>query len=420
MDTFNLAKRIVNSQFYYREDAMNKRQRYNGKKKTESNLGSVALVAIILAGLFVFVFSHGVTMNIDKMSTVVANVGEELNLEEKVKATYLGIDVTKYGKFEGNVDTNTIGSYYVEYTIPFFMDSFGFIVNVVDTDVPVITLQGDSEVFVQSIGEYTDPGYTAKDQTEGDITSSVKMTLYKVDEHRFEMRYEVTDRSGNYAKASRMITIRKGIVYLTFDDGPSLDTTPEILSILEEKGVKATFFLVGYKGEARMELVRQTHEAGHTIGYHGYTHDYAKVYDSIDSVMQNFFRMEQLVYETIGEYASNLVRFPGGSSNTVSKKYCKGVMTAAVQKVKEVGLEYFDWNVDSQDAGGAKTAEEVYQNVISGLRSGRSNVVLMHDFSGNKKTVEALPWIIDYCLDNGYEIRVIDGDTTPVHHNVAN
>lgn len=401
---------------------MNKRQQYKRKTRRRriSNLGSLVLVVVILVGLIVLVFSHGVTMNIDKMSNVVVNVGEELNLSDKVKASYLGIDVTNYGKFEGNVDTNTIGSYYVTYSIPFFLNSYGFIVQVVDSDIPVITLQGDDEVFVSEIGEYTDPGYIAKDQTEGDITSNVKMTLYKLDENTYEMRYEVYDRSGNYAKASRIITIRKGVVYLTFDDGPSLDSTPKILDILEEKGVKATFFLVGFSGKNKEELVKRTYEEGHTIGYHGYTHDYAKVYESLDSVMQNFFRMEQLVHDATGVYTSKFVRFPGGSSNTVSKKYCKGVMSAAVKKVEEVGYSYFDWNVDSQDAGGAKTAEEVYQNVISGLKPGRSNVVLMHDFSGNNKTVEALPWIIDYCLENGYEIRVIDGDTTPVHHNVAN
>ena len=136
--------------------------------------------------------------------------------------------------------------------------------------------------------------------------------------------------------------------------------------------------------------------------------------------MENFYKVEKLVTDVTWIDSTKIVRFPGGSSNTVSKKYCKGVVTEAAERLLEEGYQYFDWNVDSQDAGGAKNSEEVYQNVISGIKLGRINIVLMHDSTGNQKTVDALQRIIDYCFENGYEFRIITKDTTAVHHNIAN
>ena len=96
-----------------------------------------------------------------------------------------------------------------------------------------------------------------------------------------------------------------------------------------------------------------------------------------------------------------------------------GIMTEVTKRAEEEGFNYFDWNVDSRDAGGAKNAKEVYENVTTSLRPGR-NIVLMHDSAGNQKTVDALGWIIDYCKQNNYELRVIDEKTIPIHHNIAN
>ena len=209
-----------------------------------------------------------------------------------------------------------------------------------------------------------------------------------------------------------------GVIYLTFDDGPTSDSTPQILDILKKKDVKATFFVLHYSEENAKYIKREQNE-GHTIALHGYTHTYSEVYTSADSCIQNFRKIQEQVKQTTG-ITSNIIRFPGGSSNTISRKYCQGVMTELSQRVIDEGFRYFDWNVDSDDAGRARTSDDIFSNVTSGIKAHRNNVVLMHDFGGNHKTIGALESIIDYGLENGYVFRRITDETPMVTHSVNN
>ena len=209
-----------------------------------------------------------------------------------------------------------------------------------------------------------------------------------------------------------------GIIYLTFDDGPTASSTPIIMDILKNRGVKATFFVLHYSDENEQYIKREKEES-HTIALHGYSHTYSEVYQSADACMENFKKIGNQVYQTTGEQ-SKIIRFPGGSSNTISKKYCEGVMTELVARVINEGYRYFDWNVDSDDAGHAKTSEDIYNNVISGIKPGRNNVVLMHDFAENYKTIDALDSIITWGLEQGYVFRKITEETPMVKHGVNN
>ena len=112
-----------------------------------------------------------------------------------------------------------------------------------------------------------------------------------------------------------------GVIYLTFDDGPSQDITPNVLDILAEKNVKATFFVIHYS-DSNSSLVKREAKDGHTVALHGYTHTYSDVYSSADACLENFRKIQNQVYQTIGT-KQNIIRFPGGSSNTISRKYCK-------------------------------------------------------------------------------------------------
>ncbi len=209
-----------------------------------------------------------------------------------------------------------------------------------------------------------------------------------------------------------------GIIYLTFDDGPSADSTPAILDILKNRNIKATFFVLHYSEENEKYIIREKNE-GHTIALHGYTHTYSELYQSADTCMENFRKIGEQVYNTTG-IKSNIIRFPGGSSNTISKKYCEGVMTELVTKVIEAGYRYFDWNVDSDDAGHAKNSQNIYNNVTSLIKPGRNNVVLMHDFAGNHKTIDALDSVISWGIEQGYVFRKITDETPMVKHGVNN
>lgn len=209
-----------------------------------------------------------------------------------------------------------------------------------------------------------------------------------------------------------------GVIYLTFDDGPTSDSTPQILDILKRKDVKATFFVLHYS-EENAKYIKREQSDGHTIALHGYTHTYSEVYQSADTCIQNFRKIQEQVKQTTG-ITSNIIRFPGGSSNTISRKYCQGVMTELSQRVIDEGFRYFDWNVDSDDAGRARTSDDIFSNVTSGIKAHRNNVVLMHDFGGNHKTIGALESIIDYGLENGYVFRRITDETPMVTHSVNN
>jgi peptidoglycan/xylan/chitin deacetylase (PgdA/CDA1 family) len=210
----------------------------------------------------------------------------------------------------------------------------------------------------------------------------------------------------------------KGVIYLTFDDGPSLDITPQILDILKEENVKATFFVINYSSN-KEALVKREVEEGHSIGIHGYSHKYKEIYVSEDVYMENVNKMQSKIEETTG-VKTTITRFPGGSSNTISK-FNKGIMTRLTKKVEEAGYKYYDWNVDSDDAGSAKNKNQVYNNVTKNLSLERSNVVLMHDFSNNTKTLDALKDIIEYGKSNGYEFKKITADSSlTMHHKIYN
>lgn len=205
--------------------------------------------------------------------------------------------------------------------------------------------------------------------------------------------------------------------YLTFDDGPSQNTR-KILDILDRYGVKATFFVIGKPNMT--DEYRLIVERGHTIALHSYSHKFSEIYSSEQAYFNDIRKLRNLIYEATG-YSPNILRFAGGSSNTISNKHCKGIMKRLVVAVEEQGYVYFDWNVDSGDADDNNVpAEKLIENIKN--RIGRMNVIniLMHDTGRTKNTtVEALPEIIEFLQQNGYEICPITENTKPVHHRLG-
>lgn len=209
----------------------------------------------------------------------------------------------------------------------------------------------------------------------------------------------------------------KSIAYLTFDDGPS-SITNSVLDILKKYNVKATFFVINSGSYNKTTLQREVNE-GHTIGLHAYDHNYAIAYKDDNSYLDGIDKLRAKVKADTG-FDSHYIRFPGGSSNTISKRYSKGIMSRITKTAKQRGYKYYDWNVDDDDAGSARTADDCYNNVVKELRPNRSNIVLMHDFGTNKKILEALPRIIEYCQRNGYTMLPIDDNTPEIHHGISN
>ena len=192
-------------------------------------------------------------------------------------------------------------------------------------------------------------------------------------------------------------------VFLTFDDGPSSNTN-QILDILNEKGIKATFFVLGSNVEKKPEVIRRMYDEGHFIANHGYSHVYEAIYQSPQAVLDEYNKCNQLVRDTIGEqeYNSHLFRFPGG---LVGGKYAD-IKNQANELLLQNNIIHVDWNALNGDSETTSpTIEYEMQRIQETVGDKQSVVILMHDAQAKKVTVEALPGIIDYLKGQGYEFK---------------
>lgn len=201
-------------------------------------------------------------------------------------------------------------------------------------------------------------------------------------------------------------------IYLTFDDGPSANTG-EILDILREKNIKATFFVVGKKGADSQASYKRIAAEGHTLGMHSYSHDYKEIYDSLDSYKMDLLKLQDYLLEVTG-VQSRFTRFPGGSSNKVSRVD----MRQLIDFLDAEGIAYFDWNISSGDAESAGiSVQELVSNCTDFIMEKCNSIILMHDANNKHRTVEALPLIIDKLQEmENIEILPITEDTVPVRH----
>ncbi len=201
----------------------------------------------------------------------------------------------------------------------------------------------------------------------------------------------------------------QGTLYLTFDDGPS-ENTDAILDILDQYGIKATFFVVPNRSQACMERLQKIHARGHTIGVHSFSHDYTAIYSDVSAFLEDFAQAYQLILQATGE-PPELFRFPGGSKNAYNRDTRQAIMDEMTQR----GFVYFDWNVSAQDAQNGITWEQVYQNVMDSLGQKQFGVVLLHDSYGRQTTVQALPRLIETLLARGYRFDRLSSQVPPVH-----
>ena len=315
---------------------------------------------------------------------------------------------------------------------------------------PELNLEGKAVITLEVGQSYTEPGYSANDNCDGDLTEKVVVTG-TVDASKvgsYIINYSVLDTYENEATAQRTVNVIKpetkpttaptesnkattstkptesttekvnvsgigGVIYLTFDDGPGTET-PRLLEILAKYNAKATFFVVNTPFAS---TISQIAEGGHALAMHSATHDFASIYSSDEAYFADLEKIESVIEQYAG-YRPSMLRFPGGASNTVSKKYSAGIMTRLTQEVTDRGYVYFDWNVDSDDAGSARTAEEVYNNVIKGCYNRTSSIVLMHDI--RSYTIDAIEDILIWGQTYGYTFEALTMDTPPVQHKTNN
>lgn len=290
---------------------------------------------------------------------------------------------------------------------------------------PELKLVGEETIELPAGTPFEEPGFTATDRFDGDITDKVTVSGGVDPYHAgyYEITYTVENSYQLSTSIVRKINVvpvpqpekidpGENIVYLTFDDGPS-QYTAELLDVLDRYNVKATFFVVntGYD-----EMIAEEYRRGHTVAVHTASHDYDKIYASEDAYFADFREMSDIIYEQTGTRPT-MLRFPGGSSNTVSS-FNPGIMSRLAQDVTDLGYQYYDWNVSSGDAGETTDTDEVARNVISGMETYNVSIVLQHDIKGF--SVAAVEQIITWGLANGYTFLPLTPSSPTAHHGINN
>lgn len=205
-------------------------------------------------------------------------------------------------------------------------------------------------------------------------------------------------------EAERIAEIRASgkVAYLTFDDGPSVVVTDQIMDILDNYNIKATFFVIGYMAERHPEIVKRVYENGHSIGNHTYSHNYGYIYRNSRNFLNDIEKSNKTLKNILGEeFSTDIIRFPGGSfgANKAPMKYA----------VNKAGYKYFDWNSLNGDAEGVDlSVDQLIKRFKDTTKNKKELVVLMHDTDQKQSTADSLEYIIEYLLDNGYIFDVLD------------
>ncbi len=408
--------------------------------------GSVAgAVLLLLATAIVLFFAN-------KFHIDLKVKGEDVTIEYGTSYTDAGAEAVLKGKLfmkegkpvevttQNDVDTAKIGSYKVIYTATKWKwtATAERTVKVVDTQAPTLIINGEEKVTVTRGKEFTDDGCTASDGYDGDLTAKVTVNG-EVDTSKageYKLTYEVKDSSGNTATAERTVTVKapatkkpttsvtitdkntvipdKKTIYLTFDDGPGAYTA-KLLNVLAKYNAKATFFVTN-KGSYNNLISRMAAE-GHAVGIHTASHNYDKIYASEEAFFADQEIVQKIIIEQTGK-PTKLMRFPGGSSNTISR-FNPGIMSRLAVAVTEKGMRYFDWNVSSGDTGETDSTAQVVKNIKNGiLSSGRYANVLQHDIKSY--SVNAVEEILQWGIEKGYTFAALDETSPTCHHGINN
>ena len=279
-----------------------------------------------------------------------------------------------------------------------------------DTIAPTLTTRGPMMIME---GEPHDSTFLTRGVKYSDNSGEAKLTIdaSKVNWNRqgiYEVTYSVNDSAHNVTTVTEQLRVvgkNEKIVYLTFDDGPSV-CTDQILNILRQERVKATFFVTA-QFTPYLNRMAAIAKDGHEVAIHTYSHNF-KIYKSIDSYFADLNKLNDLIEKYTGKRA-RIMRFPGGSSNSIYRKYNSDpkFMDRLCVALLDSGYQFVDWNLDSGDARGNNIAAD---RLVRSACGSRHNIqcLLMHDTGAKRTTVTALPQIIRYFKQHGYEFGVLN------------
>lgn len=383
----------------------------------------ITLIGAIVLGIGLFVYQTFIKKQLHFKENLTVEINGKFNPNSYISEVEHGSvkDVACQSK---NLNIKKLGKYEVTYT--YKNREYTTTIQVVDTQKPVFKGLDDLTVSLNTTPDLK-AGVEVSDNSLEDIQYKIDdKNLDTSKEGTYEVTYVAKDSSGNKITVKRKVNVIKKIgsdkqsnekvVYLTFDDGPS-ENTKKIMDILAKYDAKATFFVTG-RNQDYNYLIKDAYNAGHTIALHTYSHEYSTVYASVDAYFDDLNKIGQMVKKEIG-FVPHYIRFPGGSSNTVSRRYCQGIMSTLTKEVVEKGYQYYDWNGDSTDASGNHVA--VDKLIRNGASCHDNNVmILCHDTQAKDTTVQALPAIIEHYKNLGYTFKGIDDATYAPHQSVNN
>lgn len=293
--------------------------------------------------------------------------------------------------------------------------------------VPELRLLGGETLVIDTGFLFEDPGFTCRDARGNDLSALVSREgeVIPYQPGDYVLRYRIENALGERVEAKRTVTVKPlqnpdpidpdgKMIYLTFDDGPG-PYTDRLLDVLAQYNVKASFFVTGLFPDY-FDCIGRAFREGHSIGVHSACHNYRRIYASEEAFFEDFSAVQDLIYAQTGQYTA-LCRFPGGSSNTVSR-FNRGIMSRLVKSMEELGYRYYDWNVSSGDAGETTSTERVFENIVTGCSNQRVSVVLQHD--SKEFSVAAVERVIVWGLTNGYQFAPLDETSPEMHHRIAN
>ncbi|GCD11015.1 polysaccharide deacetylase family protein [Clostridium tagluense] len=271
-----------------------------------------------------------------------------------------------------------------------------------------------SSIVKAAIGEVT----VVKSEHE---TTKLQQEITQMQSHNEKLKSQnknLQDKIKENELSYKETSLKAKIAYLTFDDGPSKNTL-EILKILKQYDIKATFFVNGHP--ALRDLYKQIADGGHALANHTYSHEYKDVYTSPDNFNNDVKKLDAFLTEITGKEPNHILRYPGGSNNTISHNYGgKEIMTGVIKKMTIEGYKYFDWNVDSTDASAYRQDKnKIVHAVLTESSQTKHAIILMHDLAPKTTTVQALPEIIEGLKNQGFIFDILSKDTYAPQFNVV-
>lgn len=412
-------------------------------KKLSTKLRIVFIITLLCPFLLLYGMFQMVRIEVPNTKTILLKGSHDITLELPTLYKELGA-VTLDGEeaipdylLMGSVDSSKIGTYQLYYDSRDHQAiTKSRTVHIIDTIPPTMSLVGDSTLELTVGDAYLEEGVIVEDNDPlvdvNDVVMSGSVDTSKAGS--YTIQYTVEDQAKQRVALTRTVIVKEKVVippvlppvvippvvipptngklvYLTFDDGPSIYTSM-ILDSLAAYNAKATFFVTG-RIATYPELLYQEINQGHGIALHTYTHDYAQVYQSVDAYFVDLHLLESTLYNLTG-LQPRLIRFPGGTNNQVSQQYSPHIMQTIVQEVTTQGYAYTDWNVSSGDASSVPiSAEQIAWNVLNNIEKVYTPIVLLHDSKYN--TALAVPIILEEGTARGYQFVVINENTPLVH-----